>query len=442
MRITAVRAVSIPLMVTLGFLFLGCNENNATGAGATGAGTPFQVAKSEAQRITEPASSSLLESQAVSINQFALDMYNQLVDSTSNLFFSPYSITAALGMTEAGARGETAAQIRKALSVPLSGDDFHEAINSLDLSLADHAEQTEGLTLNVANSIWAQTGWDMRVGYLDLLSRYYGAGVNLLDFKNQPDSSRTIINTWVADQTNQKIKNLIPAGTITTLTRLVLTNAIYFLGDWLYQFDPALTSNETFTLLDNQRVSVPLMQLGENGKEVRMNYARKGNVRAIDLPYRGNRLSMTVVLPDQGAFREFEQNMTAESIDTLIQALDSTDLPPVRLPKFTFTSASVSLKPALLSLGMTDAFTGAADLSGIDGTKSLYVQDVIHKAFIAVDEQGTEAAAATAVIIGRTSAPVDPPHFVADRPFVYLIRDTRTGAILFMGRVMNPTAEG
>jgi serpin B len=403
--------------------------------------TPFAVAKSTSARAAAPSDQSLLSTQAASINSFAVAMYKQLGAQPGNLFFSPYSITAALGMADAGARGTTDTQIRQALSVALPGDSFHAAMNGLDLSLMGYAQSTSGLTLSVVNSTWAQSGWDFRVDYLDLLSRYYGAGVNLLDFMTKPDSSRTIINTWVADQTNQKITNLIPQGAITSDTRLVLTNAIYFLADWLYRFDATLTKSEAFTKLDKSTIAVPLMQLGESGNKLTMKYARSENARAIDLPYKGDRLCMTVVLPDTGSFLSFESAISVDAINTLVRALDSTDLPPVRLPKFTFTSGSVSLVPALKSLGMTDAFDGTkADFSGIDGQRDLIVQDIIHKAFIAVDEKGTEAAAATAVIIGTTSAPTDPPSFIADRPFIFLIRDRQTGVILFMGRILDPTA--
>ncbi|MBD3321866.1 MAG: serpin family protein, partial [Chitinivibrionales bacterium] len=282
-------------------------------------------------------------------------------------------------------------------------------------------------------------GWEMLPGYLNLLSRYYGAGVNLLDFVAEPDPSRIVINSWVEDQTNERIKNLIPPGAITSDTRFVLTNAIYFLANWLFQFDVSLTADEPFTLLDNSTVTAPLMQLGETGEKITMNYARTGIARAIDLPYKGDRLRMTVVLPDSGKFEEFESACNADTIAAIVQALDSTELPPVRLPKFTFTTGSISLVPALKSLGMIDAFNGAkADFSGIDGTKSLFVSDVIHKAFIAFDEAGTEAAAATAVIFERTSINPDPPQFIADRPFIYIIRDRQTGVILFMGRILDP----
>ncbi|MBD3420098.1 MAG: serpin family protein [Chitinivibrionales bacterium] len=425
------------------FALSGCIEENVPLSSNNSPATPFPVARGSATRQSASASADNIAQQAQSINAFATDMYTRLSSGDGNLFFSPYSITAALGMTDAGARGETQAQIRRALSVTLAGDDFHAAMNSLDHTLSDHAAGTDGVTLNIVNSSWMQTGWDFKVTYLDLLARYYGAGVNLLDFAAEPDPARIIINTWVAEQTNEKIKDLIPAGAITSLTRLVLTNAIYFLADWLFQFDASRTQDEPFTLLDGGTVTAPMMQLGENDKKVSMLYARKDNVRAIDLPYKGDRLCMTVLLPDSGAFQAFESSLSADRIDSIIQALDSTELPPVRLPKFTFTTGSISLVRPLKDLGMVDAFDGAkADFSGIDGRKDLVVSDVIHKAFIAVDEKGTEAAAATAVIFRFTSVNPDPPRFVADRPFMFLIRDRQTGVVLFMGRVLDPTVEG
>jgi serpin B len=399
---------------------------------------PFPVSKSSVARVTTPPPAQILSTQAVSINTFAVSMYKYLAEQPGNLFFSPYSITSALGMTEAGSTGETQRQIRQALAVTLQGDELHAALNGLDLSLMDHASGTDGLTLKVANSTWMQSGWKFNVSYLDLLSRYYGAGVNLLDFEREPEPSRIIINDWVEEQTNNKIQDLIPAGAITPFTRLVLTNAIYFLGTWLYQFDPALTKNSTFTRLDKSTINPPVMQLGKNGEKVTMKYYRTSTARAIDLPYKGDRLCMTVVLPDTGSFGTFEKAISVENLTTIINGLDSTELPPVCLPKFTFTTQSIDLSPALKVLGMQDAFDPAkADLSGIDGTRDLFVQSVVHKAFIAVDEKGTEAAAATAVIIGTTSIG-DRPMFIADRPFIFLIRDRLTGVILFMGRILDP----
>jgi serpin B len=400
----------------------------------------FAVAKSASvTRETSAVSQDLLTEQAHSNNTFAVGMYKLLAEEGKNLFFSPYSITAALAMTAAGAAGDTKQQIRDALQVTLEGDAFDQALNAIDRSLMEHAESTEGITLNVVNSTWLQTGMNFHISYLDHLSRYYGAGVNLLDFRNSPEESRVIINTWVADQTNQKIKDLVPPGVIKPLTVAVLTNAIYFLADWLFTFNPELTADKPFRLLDNSTVQVPLMQFNEPDKEVKMLYARGNGVRALDFPYKGDRLAMTVLLPDSGSFSAFESSMSMELIDGLINSLDSAEL-FVSLPKFEFTFGTTSLKDALKALGMVDAF-GPADFSAMLDVKpgDIFVSDVFHKAFISVDEKGTEAAAATAVIIELRGSSTDDCVFIVDRPFIFVIRDNTTGAILFMGRILDPT---
>jgi serpin B len=365
-------------------------------------------------------------------------MYKHLVEDGKNLFFSPYSITSALAMTAAGAAGDTKQQIRDALQVQLEGVQFDQAINTIDLSLMDHSSETDGITLNVVNSTWMQNGWDFRIGYLDHLARYYGAGVNLMDFSRQPEESRQIINTWVADQTNDKILDLIPEGAINVNTVLVLTNAIYFLADWQFAFKPELTKDYTFFLLDNTSTKAPLMSFVDEGKRVHMLYARKNGVRALDFPYKGDRLAMTVIMPDTDSFPSFESTLSTARLDELFSALHKESL-MVSLPKFKFTYGSKSLKNALVQLGMTDAFSpGGADFSGIDGTNQLFVSDVVHKAFIAVDEKGTEAAAATAVIMSPTSVNPNEVIFHVNRPFIFVIRDKETSTILFIGRILNP----
>ena len=231
----------------------------------------------------------------------------------------------------------------------------------------------------------------------------------------------------------------MPPGEITPLTVAVLTNAIYFLADWLFSFNPELTVEKPFRLLDNSTVQVPLMQLNEPDSTVTMLYARGNGVRALDFPYKGDRLAMTVLLPDSGSFTSFENSLNMETIDGLVNSLDSTDL-AVSLPKFEFTFGTESLKDALKALGMTDAFGGKADFSGMLDVKpgDIYVSDVFHKAFISVDEKGTEAAAATAVILTWRSGSSD-RVFIVDRPFIFVIRDKVTGTIVFMGRILNPT---
>ena len=404
--------------------------------------TPFPVSRSKSvSREAASASQGDIAQQAQSNNDFAVAMYNQLAVENGNLFYSPYSITAALGMTAAGAVGDTKQQILDALQVTLAGDAFDQALNSTDLSLNNHAGDTEGITLRIVNSTWMRTDWKFRIGYLNHLSQYYGAGINMLNFGADPENCRIVINDWVADQTNDKITDLLPSGSISSQTVLVLTNAIYFLADWLYSFNPEKTGDYTFFMKDNSTIQTPMMYFSNPGDKVVMDYARIGNVRALDFPYKGDRLAMTVLLPDREEFDTFENTLTTETINDLIEALAPESL-QVSLPKFKFTSSSLSLKDQLISLGMEHAFrSDIADFSGIDGSTGLFVSDVLHKAFISVDEEGTEAAAATAVVMEFTSIDPEKPDFVANRPFIYLIRDKETGTILFMGRVLDPTVE-
>ncbi|MBN1308792.1 MAG: serpin family protein [Chitinispirillaceae bacterium] len=434
------RSAAIALCSMIPVLF-GCSENPVGDPSGGTRDQQFAVAKSvSVTRETAAVSEDLLNEQAASNNTFAVSMYKLLAEEGKNLFFSPYSITAALAMTAAGGVGDTKRQIRDALQVTLEGDAFDLAINAIDCSLMEHAESTKGISLTVVNSTWLQTGMNFYVRYLDHLSRYYGAGVNLLDFRSKPEESREIINTWVSDQTDQKIQDLVPPGVINPLTVAVLTNAIYFLADWLFSFDPDLTAKKPFRLLDNTTLQAPLMQLNEPGKKVKMLYARGSGVRALDFPYKGGRLAMTVLLPDSDSFAVFESSMNMEVIDGLVNSLDSAEL-DVSLPKFEFTFGTKSIKDALRALGMIDAFGGQADFSAMldVGKGEIYVADVFHKAFISVDEKGTEAAAATAVIIELRGSSTNDCIFIVDRPFIFVIRDKLTGTILFMGRILNPT---
>jgi len=421
-------------------LFVGCSQNPVTDR--VSGGDPeqkFGLSKSLVERKDASATDEMISEQAASNNRFAVNLYKELIEGDKNLFFSPYSITCALAMTAAGAVGETKDQILDALEVTLSGNGFDEAINTMDLSFKEHSEATEGLTLNVVNSTWMQSGWPFSAGFLDHLSRYYGAGVNMLDFISQSEESRIIINDWVAEQTNQKILDLLPGGTITYDTRLVLTNAVYFLADWKYGFDPELTNDGNFILLDGSHASTPYMYMNNPDSLVRMPYSREYGARAMEFSYKGDRLSMVVLLPEKDNFVEFENALTLDTISTMIALLDSVDI-QVALPKFKFSTASISLVKPLKNLGMEDAFVpGLADFSDIGGAEPLYISDVAHKAFISVDEQGTEAAAATGVVVSTWEFERD--DFRVTRPFIYIIRDRETENILFMGRVLNPAVE-
>jgi serpin B len=268
--------------------------------------------------------------------------------------------------------------------------------------------------------------------FLNLLAQDYGAGLNLLDFIKSPEDARVTINKWVMDQTNNRIKDLLPQGSVDELTRLVLTNAIYFDAAWQYPFKKESTQDGKFNLLDGSSVTVPMMSQRNSG----FGYTKGSDYQAVELPYDGKEIAMDIIMPDAGKFTSFESGMTADKIAGIIGNLKTGDL-DINMPKFKFDSSS-SLKSALSALGMLVAFTDQADFSGITGQQDLRIRDVLHKAFVAVDEAGTEAAAASGAVFVLVTMP---PHSITvDQPFIFLIRDMQTGAILFVGRVVNPGA--
>jgi serpin B len=424
-------------------IIIGCTNNPVTNNGDDD-NSKFTVSKSpSAIREVVAATDTRLTTQAKSNNEFAVKMYAELVKSgqpSNNIFFSPFSIVSALGMADVGAKGETDLQIRKALQVTLPGEDFHAALNGLDQSLETYAASVENLQLNNINSIWIQNDFPLKLAYLDRLTQHYGAGINLLNFIEKPDPSRIIINDWVSEQTKDRINDLLPDGSISTDTRVVLTNAIYFLSDWLIKFDASKTAQKKFTRKDGSEVTVPMMMLRDS--TLKLLYNRVGTTRILELPYSGKRLVMDFLLPDIGSFDSFESSLSTQTMDALVNGLDSQPLPPVQIPRFEFSTASISLVKAFENLGMVLPFSSNADFTGM-AEQTLFISDIIHKAFIKVDEKGTEAAAATAVLMSTTSIPPPPPKmFVADRPFIYLIRDTETKTILFMGRVLDPLVKG
>lgn len=368
---------------------------------------------------------------------FGLALYARLAEAGGNLFFSPLSLSEALAMTFGGARGETARQMAETLRFTLPPERLHPAFNALDLHLDALGEggDPDAFQLNVVNQLWGQTGYEFFVEYLDLISANYGAGMRLLDFAADQEASRLAINDWVAEQTRDRILNLLPAGSITPLTRLVLTNAIYFKASWLTQFDPDVTRPGPFHRLDGSTAEADLMRL-----EADLFYAEGEGWQAVELPYEGEQVSMVVLLPAEGTFAAFEAGLDSGRLAAVLAALSS-DRVALTMPKFTFTTG-FEAGETLAAMGMPDAFDAArADFGGIEPRNELYITRVIHKAFVAVDETGTEAAAATAVVMdGRTSVPPEPRVVTLDRPFLFLIRDVETGAILFFGRVLDPTA--
>jgi serpin B len=395
------------------------------------------VLKSDKERVTSPDVSPGEQALLVEGNSiFAFELYQALKDKGGNLFYSPYSISLALAMTYAGARGETAQQMADTLQFLLEPVSLHPAFNWLDMELASRGEGAqgkdgEGFRLNIVNDIWGQKDYEFVPAFLNVLAENYGAGLRILDFRTEAEKCRVAINDWVSDQTEGRIKDLIPQGAIDALTRLVLTNAIYFNAAWEYPFDKKMTADGQFYLVDGGQISVPMMKEAKS-----FGYTEGEGYQAVELPYDGRELSMVILLPASGNFEAFEAGLQAQQVDAIINDLKNTQVALI-MPRFEFES-EFSLKDTLAGMGMPIAFSGSADFSGMTGYPELFISDVVHKAFVAVDEAGTEAAAATVVIMPTAAPPEPTVEVTIDRPFIFLIRDIETGAILFVGRVLNP----
>jgi len=368
---------------------------------------------------------------------FALALYGKLNDpnaitSKGNLFFSPHSVSTALAMTYGGARGETQKQMATALHFTLPDQGLYSALGTIQKQLIQE-DKSRGYQLLVANALWLQTGEPFLKEFLDLTQYYYGAGFNQLDFVNETEQSRQKINLWVEEKTNNKIKDLIPPSGVDRLTVLILTNAIYFKGEWKTKFSKWKTRNEDFTISANHKVKIPLMHLKEDFK-----YHEDEKLQALELPYKSDEISMLVFLPkNPEGLKEVENTLTAESLDLLLSKMWTTKV-DMYFPKFKMTWGTFCLNNVLAELGMPDAFVqGKADFSGINGIGHIWISYVFHKAFVEVNEEGTEAAASTAVVFLK-AAHREPPIFRADHPFIFIIKDNRSGSVLFMGRVMNP----
>lgn len=371
---------------------------------------------------------------AAALDAFSVDLYRALAKGPGNLVLSPYSVAVALAMARAGAVGATAAQMDAVLYAAVAGD-LDAGYNAIDQALATRSgklqlgDQTLELELATANRLWGQKDFTFEQPFLDRLAASYGAGMQIVDYRTAPESSRKTINAWVEERTRGRIKDLIPQGVIDQLTRLVLTNAIYLKASWVYKLDDAVAA--PFTLADGSTVQTQIMHLGED-----LRYGRGDGYQAVALPYAGG-LEMIALVPDAGKLGAFEASLGGARLRAIVGGLRSTRV-DLWLPKFSYRTEA-SLKDALGALGMPIAFTAEADFSGMTKQASLEIADVVHQAFIAVDEKGTEAAAATAVVTRATAAPLERAELRIDRPFLYLIQDSATGAVLFMGRVSDPT---
>lgn len=364
---------------------------------------------------------------------FAIDLLHRVGEDHDNLFFSPYSISSALGMTSGGAANATLDAIADTMHFGLEQARLHPAFNRVDLDLASRAEvgdDTRPFQLNVVNALWGARDMTIEQPFLDLMAQQYGAGLRLLDFYEDADGSRDTINDWVEAQTNDRIQNLLPAGSITADTRMVLTNAIYFNASWATPFMEGATAPAPFAVPGEGRVNVDTM-----AQTAPLGLARGDGWLAVDLPYDGHQVSMSIIMPDD--YAAFEAGLTAGQLDAVLAALRPADEVSLFLPRFGFET-DLPLTQPLQSMGMAVAFSGGADFSRMS-PEDLQITDVLHKAFVGIDEAGTEAAAATAVIVGRDSAVGGEPRVVrVDRPFLFVIRDRPTGMILFLGRVVDP----
>jgi serpin B len=397
---------------------------------------PVDVAQSSLPRDTNPSVSTADAAQLASDNRaFALSLYQTLragAGSDENLVFSPTSISFALAMLYNGAAGDTATGMATTLHFTLPLDRLNAAFDAADLAIITPPPGADAGTfqLTLADSLWAQKGFTTLPGYLDVLATDYGAGVNLVDFIGDAENARAAINGSISDETHGLIPTLFPMGSIDATTRLVLANAVYFNADWVTPFS-ATNANGTFHAAAGD-VTVPMMSGSGTG------FVWSGNgYSGATLPYDGNTTAMFVVVPDAGTFDAFEQGLTADSLAAILAPAQQT-FGTVSMPRFKF-SQTTPLAGPLSSLGMSAAFSPAADFSGIDGSADLQVTDVLHQAVIAVDEKGTTAAAATGVVVGTAS--VETP-LIVDRPFLFFIVHQPTGALLFAGRVVDPSVSG
>jgi serpin B len=371
-----------------------------------------------------------VETLARDVSAFALDLYHQLRCSDGNLFLSPYGIAAALAVAYAGARGNTEAQMASALRYTLPQESLHPAFAELASGLAK-LQAGGHIKLSTANSIWPQQGYPLLDGYLSLIKRNYGVSVTPLHYSDAPEAARETINRWVEQRTDRKIKDLIQPGILSELTRLVIVNAIYFRGEWACKFQASLTKTEAFLVSPEMSLQVPMMK-----QEGEFRYGESESVQVLELPYLGKTLSMLILLPrEKDGLERLEDGLSVENLARWRSALREEEV-EVSLPRFGMTCA-FRLDKALSARGMADAFSlSKADFSGMDGRPGwLYIGAVLHKTYVEVNEEGTEAAAASAVMSKPTAAPGQPPVFRADHPFVFAICETRKVSCAWSNRI-------
>ncbi len=376
-------------------------------------------------------------------NEFAVAIFQQLRSENpgQNMIFSPHSISLALAMTYAGAGGQTAEEMRTILGINQDDPSFHQNWNTLDQWLATRTKEIQANSpdymLRLTNAVWAQQDYLFNSAYLDLLSSFYGSGLHTIDFNGFPEPSRLEINHWVAENTNQKIIELISEGAIKTLTRMVLVNAIYLNAPWKQAFNTEFTTKQSFFKIDQQVVDVDMME-----KTINLPYLVTDQVAMVEIPYIGDDLAMVLLMPESKSYETFVSALDESMISDLISQETWGEV-ELQIPRFKVEN-KFQLNKVLGKLGMNQAFDpNLADFSAMAEGKDLYIDQVIHQAVIAVDEAGTEAAAATAVImLGKGFNPSEPQKITFDHPFLFFIRDTKSGSILFLGQILNPNESG
>jgi len=367
-------------------------------------------------------------------NEFGIDLFHRLATAQTyveqNLFFSPYSIATALQMAYAGARGNTEREMGRVLRLELRQERLHPAAGAVRESLR-RGSSMGGYELAVANRLWGQSGEPFEAGFIETTEKHYGASIEAADFMAEPDAIRRRINSWVEEQTARRIAELLPPGSVNAETRLVLANAVYFKGRWLTEFDPAKTSPGSFQVTAERSVEIPFMRA-----KMKARFAAMDSIAVLELPFAGDDLVMLLLLPrDNEVLNALGSGLSLAHLDAWSRVLRETQV-DIALPRFTI-NYGFSLRLLLSEMGMPSAFTAQADFSGISADSELFISEAFHKAFIQVDEQGAEAAAATGTVMGVTSVG---PGFIADHPFLFLIRDRVTGGILFLGRMQNPAS--
>ncbi len=365
-------------------------------------------------------------------NKFAFELYSELDKAENgNMFYSPYSISAALAMTYEGAKGQTADEMKSVFHFPESSilrPNFAAIYNEIN-------KKDKPYKLNTGNALWVQQDYPFLEDYISRVEKYYGGKAANLDFIRETEKSRQTINTFIEEQTNDKIKDLILQGVLTPDIRLILTNAIYFKGTWTWEFDKSDTREQDFKITPTNIVKTPMMFM-DNDK-AKFNYADLGDLQILELPYKGEDVSMLILLPTEN-LEAIEPSLTVEKLEEWKGQMREDKLDAIYLPKFEFNT-KYFMNDALSAMGMPTAFSDSADFSGMTGKKDLLISFVIHQAYVKVDEEGTEAAAATAVGLQSTSSVYPRKIFRADHPFIFIIQEKETGNILFMGRVTDPT---